>query len=108
MKWIQTVKGWVVDVVLLFIFSFFLYALLLAPNGMPLYSQVKKLRNAQQGNLDLIRKEQLLIQNNKELLERDDEYFDKEARMVWGYVKPKEMLYWYSDMGEEDVMEEHE
>lgn len=96
------------DMVLLFIFAFFLYALLLAPNGVPLYLQIVKLRNAQSHNLELIRKEQALIQNNQRLLEKDEEYFDKEARMVWGYVKPNETIYWYSNEEASDAMDEHE
>lgn len=108
MKWIQTIKGWALDAVLLFILSFFLYALILAPTGMPLYFQVLKLKKAQEESLESTRQEQKLIQSNKQLLENDEEYFDREARIVWGYVKPNETLYWYSKMEDDNGMDEHE
>lgn len=108
MKWIRTIQNWVMDLILLLIFSLLAYALMLAPNGLPLYFRVLRLRDVQEKNLANILAEQRVIQNNKHLLEKDSEYFDKEARMVWGYVKPSETLYWYVDMEDEDGTVEHE
>lgn len=95
MEIIRKGKGLLIDGMILLSFSWLLYALIFAPNGLPLYFQVKKLRDVQAKTLESIRYEQVLIQNNKVLLESDEEYFDKEARVTWGYVKPLEKIYWY-------------
>lgn len=93
------------DLLILLFSSLLLYALFLAPNGLRLYFQIKTLYDAQSQTLESIRYQQSIIQNNKQLLERDEEYFDKEARVVWGYVKPKETLYWYHNMEKVDEMD---
>ena len=106
MKIIQAIRKWIADVVVILVFVGLCYQLILAPNGLFLYFQVRRLRDVQQENLDRIRYEQTLILQKQQLLENDSEYLEREARVVWGYVKPQELLLWY-EQGEQDAMEEH-
>jgi|GEM_PF-6349790 cell division protein FtsB len=108
MEWIQTIRKWLIDGMLLSTFSVLCYALVFAPNGFILYWQVLRLRGAQADHLQMLRDEQALIHLNKQLLETDDEFFDKQARIVWGYVKSKERFYWYKDMESANEMDEYE
>lgn len=90
-----TLKAFLLDGMLLFISTVLLYSLFMAPNGLRLYWKVKKLSESQSRQLEHIRDEKAAILRDKVLLENDEEYFDQQARVLWGFVKPGETLYWY-------------
>lgn len=106
MKIVRAGSRWLFDAMVVLVFLIFFYQLVFAPNGLSLYFQVCRLRDAQQENLDRIRYEQVLIQSKQALLENDPEFLEREARMAWGYVKPGEQLIWY-EKGDIHAMEEH-
>ena len=73
---------------------FILFKLLLANDGLPLYFQLKTLRDTQKTALIQLEDNKQHLTTNYQQLKNNPVFLDSQARSVWHMKNPEEVILW--------------
>jgi cell division protein FtsB len=78
---------------LIILFAILLFHFLFSDGGLISYIKVKRGINTSQTSISALDKENVLLRNEIEKLQKDDEYLEEVVRKKYGFLREGERLY---------------